>query len=148
MPTWIVWLAVAACTTLVLPVVAGRIANGWPSFSHRVQAVLLTLALVCASIAVSGTTIFTKDKATVKSRLVSSRSVQALKLKPIRYEDGMQGEAEPTFNRYVGVPNIGDERNFVGAKIDGADGGFSDNLRVNQGDVVLVRVYIHNNAVL
>lgn len=52
-----------------------------------------------------------------------------------------------TFNSFTGVPNIGDERNFVTGKISQAPGGFYDPMnQVRAGDEILVRVYVHNNA--
>jgi hypothetical protein len=52
-----------------------------------------------------------------------------------------------TFNSLTGVPNIGDERNFMTGKLAGANGGFYDPMNgVRTGDELLIRLYIHNNA--
>lgn len=52
-----------------------------------------------------------------------------------------------TFNSFTGVPNIGDERNFLTGKISEAPGGFYDPMnKVRAGDEILMRVYVHNNA--
>lgn len=60
----------------------------------------------------------------------------------------MAGFDHVQFNSFTGVPNIGDERNFLTAKVSGAaTTGFSDPLNtVKSGDELLVRVYVHNNA--
>ena len=63
------------------------------------------------------------------------------------YVQGMPGFDHVTFNSFTGVPNIGDERNFLTGKIAGADGGFYDPMtKLRASDEVLVRVYVHNNA--
>lgn len=63
------------------------------------------------------------------------------------YSQGVAGFDYVTFNSFTGVPNIGDERNFVTGKIAGAAGGFYDPMtKLRRGDEVLVRVYIHNGA--
>ena len=63
------------------------------------------------------------------------------------YYDGVPGFDHVTFNSFTGVPNIGDERNFLTGKIAGADGGFYDPMtKLRSNDEVLVRVYMHNNA--
>lgn len=63
------------------------------------------------------------------------------------YTQGMAGFDRVQFNSFTGVPNIGDERQFMTGKISGASGGFYDNLNgVRGGDEMLVRVYVHNNA--
>lgn len=60
---------------------------------------------------------------------------------------GTAGFDQVTFNSFTNVPNIGDERNFLHAKINGADGGFYDPMNgVRNGDEILVRVYVHNGA--
>lgn len=56
-----------------------------------------------------------------------------------------------TFNSITDNPNYGDERNFFDAKpaSNTSEGGFTNNLPVgdlNDGDEVLLRVYVHNNA--
>lgn len=59
---------------------------------------------------------------------------------------GVGGFDYVTFNSFTNVPDIGDERNFFQGQIMG-DGVFYDpvaNLR--DGDEVMVRVYVHNNA--
>ena len=59
---------------------------------------------------------------------------------------GTPGADKVVFNSFTGVPNIGDERDFLHGKISGASGGFTDPVNVSNGDEVLVRVYVHNNA--
>lgn len=53
-----------------------------------------------------------------------------------------------TFNSITNNPNYGDERNFVIAKPadNTKPGGWSDNVKVEDGKDYLVRVYVHNNA--
>lgn len=64
-----------------------------------------------------------------------------------QYSEGTPGFDHVTFNSFTGVPNIGDERNFFTGKIDGAAGGFYDPMtQLRDGDTVLMRVYVHNNA--
>jgi len=52
------------------------------------------------------------------------------------------------FNSYTNAPNYGDERSFFDAKAAGntSPNGWKDVLDVNPGDLVEVRIYIHNNA--
>jgi|GEM_PF-531812 len=59
---------------------------------------------------------------------------------------GTPGADHVVFNSFTGVPNVGDERNFLHGKIAGAEGGFTDPVNVSNNDEVLVRVYVHNNA--
>src|SRR3989344_3864945 len=64
-----------------------------------------------------------------------------------KYVQGQPGFDHVTFNSFTGVPNIGDERNFLTGKIDGAPDGFYDPMnQVRDGNEILVRVYIHNGA--
>ena len=63
------------------------------------------------------------------------------------YVQGMPGFDHVTFNSFTGVPNIGDERNFLTGKIATAPDGFYDPMnQVREGNELLVRVYVHNNA--
>lgn len=63
------------------------------------------------------------------------------------YTQGVQGFDHVTFNSFTGVPNIGDERNFLTGKIAGAPDGFYDPMtKLRDGDEVLMRVYVHNGA--
>jgi uncharacterized repeat protein (TIGR01451 family) len=63
------------------------------------------------------------------------------------YTPGIPGFDHVTFNSFTGVPNIGDERNFLTGKIAGADGGFYDPMtKLRANDEVMLRVYVHNNA--
>lgn len=63
------------------------------------------------------------------------------------YVQGQPGFDHVTFNSFTGVPNIGDERNFMTGKIAGAPNGFYDPMnQVRDGNEILVRVYVHNNA--
>lgn len=53
-----------------------------------------------------------------------------------------------TFNSFTNAPNYGDERAFFDAKdatITNA-GGYQDKLKVKNGQKIVMRVYIHNNA--
>jgi hypothetical protein len=53
-----------------------------------------------------------------------------------------------TFNSFTNAPNYGDERAFFDAKdasITGA-GGYQDKMKVKNGQKIVMRVYIHNNA--
>ncbi len=63
------------------------------------------------------------------------------------YYQGIPGFDHVTFNSFTGVPNIGDERNFLTGKIAGAEGGFYDPMtQLRANDEVMLRVYVHNNA--
>lgn len=64
------------------------------------------------------------------------------------YEQGMSGFDHVQFNSFTGVPDIGDERNFLtGMLDDGSSTNFYDPINdVRSGDTLLLRVYIHNNA--
>lgn len=58
------------------------------------------------------------------------------------------GPNYPVFNSFTNAPNYGDERPFVDAK-DAAittNGGFSDKVQVRNGQIIKVRMYVHNNA--
>lgn len=68
--------------------------------------------------------------------------------RPVKsYHKGVAGFDHVTFDSFTGVPNIGDERNFQTGKIAGAPDGFYDPMnKVRDGNELLVRVYVHNNA--
>lgn len=53
-----------------------------------------------------------------------------------------------TFNSITNNPNYGDERTFFDAKdaTNTSVGGFQDNVQVVDGQELLLRVYVHNNA--
>jgi uncharacterized repeat protein (TIGR01451 family) len=53
-----------------------------------------------------------------------------------------------TFNSITDNADYGDERMFFDAKNDENKnpGGYADNVQVNDGDTMLLRVYVHNNA--
>jgi len=53
-----------------------------------------------------------------------------------------------TFNSITDNPSYGDERTFFDAKdaTNTASGGFKDNVTVSNGEEVLLRIYVHNNA--
>ncbi len=105
-----------------------RIFNVFKSLPRLAVVILAVLAVV--GIATIG----------VKAGLGSDRPVKA-------YYDGVPGFDHVTFNSFTGVPNIGDERNFFTGKIDAAAGGFYDPMtQLRDGDTVLMRVYVHNNA--
>jgi uncharacterized repeat protein (TIGR01451 family) len=64
-----------------------------------------------------------------------------------QYVQGQPGFDHVTFNSFTGVPNIGDERDFMTGKIASAPNGFYDPMnQVRDGNEILVRVYVHNNA--
>jgi LPXTG-motif cell wall-anchored protein len=53
-----------------------------------------------------------------------------------------------TFNSFTNAPNYGDERAFFDAKDAGitGPGGYQDSMTVRDGQKLVMRVYIHNNA--
>lgn len=53
-----------------------------------------------------------------------------------------------TFNSFTNAPNYGDERAFFDGKdaTITAQGGYQDNINVHDGERVVLRTYIHNNA--
>ncbi len=51
-----------------------------------------------------------------------------------------------TFNSITDNPNIGDERNFVGARDASSSNVWYDSIKVQSGHEYLVRAYVHNNA--
>lgn len=53
-----------------------------------------------------------------------------------------------TFNSFTNAPNYGDERAFVDAKdaTNTASGGYQDKMTVHDGQKVVMRIYVHNNA--
>lgn len=58
------------------------------------------------------------------------------------------GAAYVTFNSFTNAPNYGDERAFFDAKdasISGP-GGYQDKMTVKNGQKIVMRVYVHNNA--
>lgn len=63
------------------------------------------------------------------------------------YTQGTPGFDHVTFDSFTGVPNIGDERDFFTGKIATAPNGFYDPMnQVRDGNEILMRVYVHNNA--
>jgi uncharacterized repeat protein (TIGR01451 family) len=50
------------------------------------------------------------------------------------------------FNSITDNPNIGDERNFVGIRENGAANVWYDDMTVQNGKEYVVRMYVHNNA--
>lgn len=60
--------------------------------------------------------------------------------------DNCQGPNYVAFNSFTNAPNYGDERAFFDGKMQGANGAFSDVLNVKNGDVLRLRIYVHNNA--
>lgn len=64
------------------------------------------------------------------------------------YYKGVPGFDHVTFNSFTGTDNYGDERTFYDVK-DAANtnqGGFSDELKVQPGQELLFRTYVHNGA--
>jgi hypothetical protein len=51
-----------------------------------------------------------------------------------------------TFDSITDNPNIGDERNFVGARDESNSNVWYDSIKVQEGHEYLVRMYVHNNA--
>lgn len=53
-----------------------------------------------------------------------------------------------TFNSITDNPNYGDERTFYDVKnaANTSAGGFTDKIKVKDGDTLLIRTYVHNNA--
>jgi uncharacterized repeat protein (TIGR01451 family) len=53
-----------------------------------------------------------------------------------------------TFNSITDNPNYGDERTFYDVKNDANNnlGGFADRIKVQDGETLLLRTYVHNNA--
>lgn len=53
-----------------------------------------------------------------------------------------------TFNSFTNAPNYGDERAFLDAKdaANTASGGYQDKMTVQDGQKVVMRIYVHNNA--
>ena len=100
-------------------------------FKSKSKKVLLAAALVAVTIGVGGVANagFGPDRPT----------------KP--WVQGTSGFDHVTFNSFTGVPNIGDERNFMTGKINNGPVGFYDPMnQVRDGNELLVRVYVHNNA--
>lgn len=66
----------------------------------------------------------------------------------IAYTDiNTKGFDHVAFNSMTGVPNVGDERNFLNAKVSGVGDSFQDPLTgLKAGDEILMRVYVDNNA--
>jgi hypothetical protein len=100
----------------------------------------------------------------IKSLLVSALAVVALVALPVSVFAGYAPANRPTFqcitptncpganyvtfNSFTNAPNYGDERAFFDAKdatITGS-GGYQDQLSVHDGQKIVMRVYIHNNA--
>lgn len=64
------------------------------------------------------------------------------------YTKGVAGFDHVTFNSFTGTENYGDERTFYDVK-DASNtnqGGFSDELKVQPGQELLFRTYVHNGA--
>lgn len=51
-----------------------------------------------------------------------------------------------TFNSITDEPNVGDERNFVGARDANSANVWFDNINVQEGHEYLVRAFVHNDA--
>lgn len=124
-----------------------------PSRSRRIAAatanpwfVAIVAGLIVTALGAGATGGYRYWRQSGDSRTSPDKDVRALALAATQYEPGTTGAPGPSFNRFSGVPGVGDERDFVHVKIHGADGGFSNNLHVQPGDVILARIYIHNNA--
>jgi hypothetical protein len=136
-----------------LPKLDRRVAYGVPSRSRRIAAatanpwfVAIVAGLIATALFAGATAGYRHWRHSGESRTSPDEDVRALALAATEYEPGTAGAPGPTFNRFSDVPGVGDERDFVHVKVHRADGGFSNNLHVQPGDVILARVYIHNNA--
>lgn len=54
------------------------------------------------------------------------------------------GANHVVFNSFVNNPVVGDERPFFAGSLNGAN--VQDRIKVNNGDVIVLRAYVHNNA--
>jgi hypothetical protein len=54
------------------------------------------------------------------------------------------GADHVVFNSFVNNPVVGDERPFFAGSLNGAN--VQDRIKVNNGDVITLRAYVHNNA--
>ncbi len=54
------------------------------------------------------------------------------------------GADHVTFNSFVNNPVVGDERPFFAGSLGGAN--VQDRIKVKDGDVIVLRAYVHNNA--
>lgn len=54
------------------------------------------------------------------------------------------GADHVTFNSFTNNPVVGDERPFIAGSINGSN--VQDRMRVEDGDEIIVRAYVHNNA--
>lgn len=55
-----------------------------------------------------------------------------------------EGADHVVFNSFVNNPVVGDERPFFAGSLNGAN--VQDRIKVNNGDVIVLRAYVHNNA--
>ena len=55
-----------------------------------------------------------------------------------------QGANHVQFNSFTNNPKVGDERPFLAGSLNGAN--VADRIKVKDGDSIVVRAYIHNNA--
>lgn len=63
------------------------------------------------------------------------------------YVKGMPGFDHVQFNSFTGVPDVGDERQFLSAKVSGSTGPYYSALNgVQGGNELEMQVYVHNNA--
>ena len=64
------------------------------------------------------------------------------------YDPSQPGFDHVQFNSYTGTPLYGDERYFLDAKniTNTQNGGFQDVTQVTNGETLMLRIYIHNNA--
>lgn len=62
--------------------------------------------------------------------------------------DNCPGANYVTFNSFTNAPNYGDERAFFDGKdaSNTGSGGYQDSISVHDGEELVLRVYIHNNA--
>lgn len=59
-----------------------------------------------------------------------------------------RGAGHVVFNSFLNTPGVGDERGFLSAKpaTDATDSNLSDDLAVRDGQEIILRTYVHNNA--
>ncbi len=55
-----------------------------------------------------------------------------------------EGADHVTFNSFTNNPVVGDERPFFAGSLNGAN--VQDRIKVKNGDVIVLRAYVHNNA--
>jgi len=115
-------------------VVAARSADGVDSIAAAIVRALGRIERV------RGTQHVRPNEATPRAEVSSGMRTQ-------RYELGMPGFEYVTFNAFLDVPNVGDERQFINGKINHAPDGFYSPMRgLLDRNSVLFRIIVHNGA--